>query len=338
MRFSTVTFAACLVSICLGAPSAASAKDLEEIDLAWGYDTEDNVLPGPVFEGLSAAPLRFEAIAAAYDKKAEVIRKIPGGFVRPLRYTLSPAIDLGALLTRALAEESVTLGLRSQPAGDAVVAKGRLVDFFMENRGVFNGAILFYGYLDVELELHFPDGRTQPLTGSFHGMYSRYNGGFGARDEAGEAIARFLVESAQEIVARIGQEALTAPPHPAILQLASDLATKGVENRYPELRRVGLSGLPEALPQLNAALARETEEDNRTAVLGAIANLGAPEALAILERAYATDQEDCRFAVFKALAYLDIAEARTLFARLAKTEREKSAQRFAAWWLARQNR
>lgn len=311
-----------------------AARDLEEIDLAWGHDTEDNVV-GPVFEGASAPPLRFETLGAAYDKKADVIRRIPGGFVRPLRYTLSPSLDLGVLLTRALTEESVTLGLRSQPAAEAVVVRGRLVDFFLENRGVFGGAILFYGYLDVELEVIFPDGRQQPLRGSFHGMYTRFNGGFGGRDEAGEAIARFLVESAQEIVARIGHGVLGAPPHPAILGLAGDLASQGVENRYADLRRVGLSGLPEALPHLSAALAQETEEDNRSALLGAIANLRTSAALPLLERAYATDQEDCRYFVLKALAYLGTSEARALFSQLSRKEEEKSAQRFATWWLAR---
>jgi hypothetical protein len=323
------------LALFFGAAPLEAAK-LEVIDLAWGYDPEDNLLGAPVFEGASAPPLRFEAIRVVRDPQAEFIRRIPGGFVRPLRYELAPGLDLGALLAASLRSEAGTLGLRSSPENEAVVVRGQLLDPFVENRGVFGGAILFYSYFAVELELAWPDGRTQRLAGSFHDMAVRVNGGFGAKDEAGEATARLLVNAAQEIVARIARDHLKAPVLPAVKDLIPTLAASGADDRYPSLRRLGLSGLPEAAPLLLELMARQKEEDDRAQVIGALASLRDPAAVDKLAAAYRQDgAEDCRFAMLKAFAYLGGDQAAGYIRELGLADKDSANSRLARYLAGR---
>lgn len=327
---------AVVLALPLGAMAPLAAAELSVIELAWGYDPEDNVLGAPVFEGASAPPIRFEGLKVERDPQADFVRRIPGGFVRALRYRLAPGLDLGALLTTSLRSEAGTLGLRSGPENEAVVVRGKLLDPFVENRGIFGGAILFYSYFAVELEIVWPDGRTQTLAGSFHEMVTRVNGGFGAKDEAGEATARLLVNAAQEIVARIARDHLAAPVSPAVKDLIPALAASGADDRYPSLRRLGLSGLPEAAPMLLQLMAREKEEDDRSQVIGALASLRDPEAAAKLAAAYRQDDaEDCRFAMLKAFAYLGGEKAKGRIRELGLADEDSANSRLARYLTGR---
>jgi hypothetical protein len=331
-----ITRIATFLAIPLLAAAPALGAALELVDLAWGYDAEDNVLGAPVFEGASAPPIVFETLRMRRDPEAEFVRRIPGGFVRPLKYDLAPSLDLGALLTTALRAEASTLGLRSTPQADAVVVGGELFDPFLENRGVFGGAILFYSYFAVDLELRFPDGRTEKLKASFHDMVTRVNGGFGAKDEAGEATARLLVNAAQEIAALIARNHLKAPVQPAIPDQLQQLLAAGADGRYPTLKRIGLSGLPAAGPALFELAAREKEEDDRAQVIGALANLRDPAIADQLAARYREeDDEDSRFQILKAIAYARGPRAAEQLKTLGLADKNTENARFARFLLDR---
>lgn len=341
MKRSIVVVPALLLALLCVLPSSAhGARDLEFVDLSVGYDTEDNVLTGPVFEGASAPPLVFEALTDELDRSELFVRKVPGGFVRPLRYGIAPSLDLAGLMTTALRSESATLGLRSSPAEEAVKVSGKISEAFVENRPVVAGAILFYAYMILDLELTFPDGRKETMRAVYHDMVSRYNGGFGARDEAGEAIARFLVQSAQEVAARIAREHLKAPVHPGVPALIPGLQRTGAEGQYVALRRLGLSGHPEALEPLLTLLSREKEEDNRSQVINALANLRSPEALERLASRYKADKdEDCRFYSIKAFVYRlnegDGDQSLAWIKDLGTKDKNMATKRLARYWLDR---
>lgn len=333
---STASILCLLALFSLGPTAAWAAKDLEVVDLSDGYDTEDNVLTGPVFEGTSAPPLVFEGLTSAFDQDEFFIRRIPDGFVRPLRYGISPSLDLAGLLTSALRAESSTLGLRSSPAEDAVKVSGKITDAFMENRGIFGGAILFYGYLVLDLKVTFPDGREITLETASHDMFARVNGGFGARDEAGEAVARFLVQAAQEVVAIIARAHLKAPVHPGVLNLIPTVLRTGAENQYISLRRLGLSGHADALDPLLTLLDREREEDNRSQVISALANLRQERGLQALADRYPQEKdEDCRFYSIKAFAYSPGESSKKWIRDLGKKDKDSATKRLAAFWLDR---
>lgn len=147
------------------------------------------------------------------------------------------------------------------------------------------------------------------------------------------ALARvldFLIDSAQEIVARLNRDFFQAPAHPGIKLRADVLSASALDDREAELRMVGRSGSREAVPVLLALLAREKGEGNRVYVLDTLANLGAADAVQPLAQRYAGEDEDCRFFIFKAWDYIGGEEAPSLIVRNGPKDEDKACRSLAA--------
>jgi HEAT repeat protein len=181
--------------------------------------------------------------------------------------------------------------------------------------------------MQVTLTARHGEGEPRTLRYRLHNMYARFNGGFGVQDEVAEVVAQLLLESAQEIAARLNRDLIQAPPHPSIASRLP-LLTKisGSENA---VRTIGLSGSPAAVPAFLALLAREADESARVNLIDALANLGSAEAVEPLAARYEREDEDCRFFILKAWDYIGGAAATELAAAKGSRDEDKAARQLA---------
>jgi hypothetical protein len=276
---------------------------IKELKLDDGRD-DVNTIKVNVFDGTKASPIRIGTLKAAYDRKAKVVRKGEAGFfTKGPEYNLDPAVDLAALLGESLRAEASAMGFASTASVPAWEVGGTVKDVYLESKQIPYGATLFWGYMDVALELKGPAGQTASAAFRLHNYSGGYNAGMGRKDEAQSALAHLLVEGAQEILSRLNREHFKVPVRPEIEKLAAQLQG-GVANREKDLHLVGLSGSPAAVPVLLGLLPKETDENRRSAMIDALARLGSPDAVATLAGRFATEDEDCRFYTIKAMDYI----------------------------------
>ncbi|HEX7186121.1 MAG TPA: hypothetical protein VF756_30120 [Thermoanaerobaculia bacterium] len=313
-----------LLALC---SSPALARVLEVFNLDAGR-TDKNRIASPVWDAGAAEPVVVEPIASKLDSEYKVARRLS---MRVPEFTVSPAIDLGRLLSAALQTEGTAMGLRIASPGTAGwTVSGTLDDVFVETRPIIYGPIMFYAYMKVALNVRRGGGEPRAVTYRLHNMYARANGGFGVQDEVSEVLANFLIDSAQEIMARLNRDFFQAPAHPSIKLRTDVLAASTLDDREAELRMIGFSGSREALPVLLALLAKEKDEGNRVYVLDALASLGAVEAVQPLAQRYAGEDEDCRFFILKAWDYIGGEEARSLILRNGPEDEDKACRSLAA--------
>jgi hypothetical protein len=270
-------------------------------------------MASPVWDAAGAETLSVERLGWKPAPDYLVIRRLA---LRATQYTRGPALDLGAQLAIALSNEGTALGLRMvSPGSGGFTVGGAIEDLWLETRPIMFGPIMFYAYMDLALEVRRGDGAPLPIRYRFHNMYARANGGFGMQDEAAEALAQFLVDSAQELAARLNRDFVHAPAHPGVRLEAQTLAAGSLDDREAQVRRLGLSGAGDIVPLLLARLAAESDEGNRVYLLDALANLASPEIVAPLAQRYPGEDEDCRFFILKAWDYEGGEEARDLIAQ-----------------------
>jgi hypothetical protein len=289
--------------------AALSAATLQQIRLTEGHD-DVNRLTSPVYEnpGLSVNV----AVTANYDLKPKFVRRTGGRLpaTRGPEYDLNPTVDVAALLTEALRSEAAAMGLhRPDAAGSAWQVTGSIRDVYLESRQVYMGATLFYGYMDLDLQVRSPGGESHPRRLRVHNYSGGYNAGIGRRDEAEASAARLLVEGAQEILARLNRDFFKAPPHPDVSGKLSRLQASGVSRNLADLRAIGLSGLPAAAPALLDLIPNEKDESARAAIVDALGHLGSRAAVATLSGRYATEDEDVRWHTLKAMDAIGGTEA-----------------------------
>ena len=292
--------------------AGVSAATIQQIRLTEGRD-DTNLITAPVYESPGHS-IQF-AITSNYDRRAKFVRRTGGRLpaTRGPEYDLDQKVDVAALLNEALVSEALSLGLtRAGATKLAWKVTGTIRDVYLESRQVYMGATLFYGYLDVDLLLSGPDAATHSRRLRLHTYSGGYNAGFGRRDEAESAAAHLLVEAAQEILARLNRDVLRAAPHRDMSGRLDRLLKLGVKGNLSDLRMVGLSGLPAAVPALLDLVAKEGQESLRAALIDALAQLGAPEAVAPLASRYAAEDEDPRWYILKAMDYIGGPEAARL--------------------------
>lgn len=326
MRTARPVVVMILCLLALAAGPAAAARVLENFSLEAGR-IDRNRIAAPVWDAAGVDPVTVEKLAWKPGPDYEVIRRLT---MRVPQFTVSPIIDLGAQLSIALQTEATSLGLRVAAPGTAGWAvSGSIEDLWLETRPVIYGPLLFYAYMDVALTVRHGDGAPQSVRYRLHNMYARVNGGFGVQDEVAEAVAQFLIESGQEIAARLNRDFFHAPAHPSIRLEAESLAAGPLDDREAQIRRVGLSGSREAVPILLGVLAKEPDEGNRVYVLDALANLGSGDAVQPLAGRYDGEDEDCRFFILKAWDYIGGEEARALIARKAPKDKDVACRSLA---------
>jgi hypothetical protein len=284
---------------------------VKEVRLASGYD-DVNRIAVPVFDGTAAQPVHF-AMRSGYDRGAKIVRRgATNMFTRGPEYKLDKAIDLGTLFTEALRTESAAMGFRAAATPDAAWSvDGAVTNVYLESKQIPYGLTLFYGYMEVEMQVRDVGGAPQTRRLRFHHYYGGYNAGMGRKDEAQEAIAQLLVESAQEAVGRLNREFFKAALYSGVASSVSRL--QGSTPVTPaEMHRIGLSGAAEAVQPLLDLLTREADENRRSAIIDALARLGAKSAVTALANRYATEDEDCRWYTLKAMDYIGTPEALAL--------------------------
>lgn len=326
MRTANNVVAVTLCLLALAAAPAAAVRVLENFSLDAGRVPE-NRIASPVWDAAGAGPVAVEKLAWKPGPGYLVIRRLAE---RIPQFTAAPSLDLGAQLSIALQTEGTSLGLRmSAPGAGGWTVSGSIEDLWVETRPIFFGPIMFYGYLDVALDVRHGDGPPQTVRYRLHNMYAQVNGGFGVQDEGAESLAQLLIESGQEIAARLNRDFFHAPALPSLRLETEVLAAGPLDDREAQIRRIGLSGAPEAVPILLGLLAREKAEVNRVHLLDALASLGSADAVEPLAGRYDGEDEDCRFFILKAWDYLGSEEARALIARKGTKDKDVACRALA---------
>jgi hypothetical protein len=293
-----------LVAVLLAVSHAAlfAIGTITEIKLAEGYN-DDNRITAPVFDAATVAPIGI-AIKSGFDRSAKIVRRgATGFFTRGPEYNLDKRVDVAATFADALRAEGAALGFRMASGADAGWRiEATIKDVYLESKQIPYGATLFYGFLDLDAQVTGSDGRAERYPMRFHSYYGGYNAGMGRKDEAGEALANLLVESAQEALARLNRRFFKAAPRADVEAKIGQLraGTPLGNNLYV----VGLSGAAAATPALLGIVPSEVDENRRSALINAIGRAGAPEAVAPLAARYGTEDEDCRWYILKAMDYI----------------------------------
>lgn len=274
---------------------------IKQVNLANGRD-DTNRIASPVFDAANVPPLRF-SVKATYDRKEKIVRRgATNMFTKGPEYNLDKAVDLGALFTEALQTESAAMGFRTSAAADGGwTIDGTIKNAYLESKQIPYGATLFYGYMDLELQVRSASAEPQTRRLRIHNYFGGYNAGMGRKDEAEEALAHLLVEGAQEVIARLNRDAFKAAPHPTMDAIVSRLGSGANAN---DLHRLGLSNAPSASEALLALLVKEADENRRSAMIDALARLGSADAVPVLAGRYNMEDEDSRWYTLKAMDYI----------------------------------
>jgi hypothetical protein len=327
MRTTKNVVAVTLCLLALAARPAAAVRMLENFSLDLGRVPE-NRIGSPVWDAAGADPVVVEKLAWKPRPDYLVARRLT---MRAPQFTVGPALDLGAQLSIALQTEGTAMGLRmSAPGASGWTVSGSIEDLWVETRPIIYGPIMFYAYMDVALDVRHGDGAPQTVRYRLHNMYAQVNGGFGIQDEVAETVAQFLIESGQEIAARLNRDFFHAPAHPSLRLEAEALSAGPLDDREAQIRRIGLSGSREAVPVFLGLLTREKDEGNRVYLLDALASLGSADAVQPLADRYDGEDEDCRFFILKVWDYLGSEEARALIARKGPQDKDVACRSLAA--------
>jgi len=307
--------------VLVGMAPAVSAIVVDRLDLENGY-TDENRIDTPVFDTSGIGAVAFGAIESSCDTEEYLVYMMTKSLLTPKpkrpkpHYKLDPSVDLGDLFGNALRSESIAMGFKDGTDGWTVT--GSIHDIVLEIRpsGGGFGPLMFFGYMD--LELHVQGAGTHRM--ELYNLSHNYNAGFGAQDEAKETLARFLIESAQEALARLNRDVFHAPPHPNIASRLQTLVPNK-EHHEHDLLLIGLSGSSEAVPKLLELLEAEKAERDRVNILNALANIGSTDAFDALSRRYAKEDEDCRLYTLKAMDYMETERARSFIAESCTTDK-----------------
>ena len=306
--------------------SLLSFSDIKDLKLADGHD-DVNKIAAPLFDA-GAVALTFSS-DATFDRSAKIVRRMSSSmFTRGPEYTLGKDVDIAKLFNEALGTESAAMGFKAGADGWKIAST--IKDIYMESRQIPYGSTLFYGYIDVAVQVT-GGGRsagTQSRRLRFHNYFGAYNAGFGRKDEASEALAHLLVEGAQELVSRLNHEFFKAPTSRDIAARLKTLES-GVTGHENNLHMVGLSNSAAAVPVLMAAIPKDTSESRRSAMIDALARLGSAEAVKFLAGRYPTEDEDCRWYSLKAMDYIGGTEALAVLKDLGAKDKDGGPKRLA---------
>jgi len=334
----------CLV-IVASSLGSVFAGALGPFDLDVGRE-EENILLEPVLNGEEVGLIRIDDLEAVYDREARLMCALHKSMLksetpkcRGKKYTMEPEVDLAASLAEALRVEASAMGFqvaeRDQDEASWTVT-GTLHDLRFEFEQVAFGPVLLYGHMDVEITVEDSAGAARSFRMGLHDMHHAFGGGFSFKDNLTEVLARFILESAQEIVARLNREILHAPSRIAIDDVAAKLNPKRDSEGALALA-VGLSGDPTAVPVLLGLLETIKDEDYRVDIINALGNLGSPESTDVLGKRYDKEDEDCRLYSLKAWSYIGTDEAFKLIEEKGPGDRSLANKVFSKHILAARN-
>ena len=322
------------VLLVLAWSSVLSAREIKQVRVELGYN-EHNTLRAKLLDGTAIDSVFVAPIESNFDQNAEIVRRLStGAFTRGVKYELSPAVDLAALLTETLRSEMEKMGLvvAERPGDGVTTLEASLDDIYLETKQVPYGPVLFYGHLQMTVSI---DGEKDPYTVGAHNLYQRYNAGFGRRDEAEEALARFLIDTAHEAGAIINRRSLSAPPLVDVEAKVGALGKNKLEDQEILLREVAIAGNAQAVKPLLGLLETLKHEHDRAVVINTLAILGSDTAVEPLLARFDGEDEDCRLYILRALAEIDPAQATQLARSKGIDDKDKAVRSLSQWLLDR---
>lgn len=304
-----------------------SAATIKEIKLADAYD-DLTTLKTPVFDNAGRPGVVVE-LTAAYDRKAKFVRNTGRFMTKGPEYDLDRNLDLAVLLNDTFKKEAAAMGL-APVTGAPWRVSGKLNQAYLESRQVYMGPMLFWGFLETDLQITSPTGQTTTRRLRAHSYAGKFNGGFGRQDEAQEAAAHLIVEGAQEMLALLNREFIKAAPAADMKSRLERVRANGIDKAEADVWAVGLSGLPEAGPALLAMLPSQPSEGLRARVINTLGLLGTREAIAVLGERYAKEEEDARYATLKAMDYIGGPDAERVITTSGAKDEDGGPNRLAA--------
>jgi hypothetical protein len=326
MRRSLLGAGVSLGFVGLATATVLAIGTIKELALEEGRD-DVNTLKAPVVDGANTA-VAVGTIAATFDKGAKIVRKGATGFMtRGPEYNLDKSLDLAALFASALKAEATAMGFSTGAGGWTI--DGTIKDLYVESKQIPYGATLFWGYMDVDFRVAKGSEAPQTVSMRLHNYNGGYNAGMGRKDEAASALAHLLVEGAQEALARLNRAHFKAPPHPTVAALLDQVKVPGDKRSPNAVHRLALSGSPQAAAVLLELVPKEPDENHRSALIEALARLGAGDAVPVLKQRYATEDEDCRWVTLKAMDYIGGADAEALLKGPGLADKDGGPRRLA---------
>ena len=303
----SLTTGLCLTAMVLATATVLAIGTIKEVTLADGRDDVTTV-SAPVVDGASTA-VTIGTITGTFDRDAKIVRRGATGFMtRGPEYNLDKSLDLAKAFATALREEAAAMGFATA-APDAWQVGGTITDLYLESKQIPYGATLFYGYMRVDLTVAKGSGAPTTVPMRLHVYNGGYNAGMGRKDEAAAALAHLLVEGAQDALARLNRLHFKAPAQASVAALLDQVKKPGDKGLEAALHRLSLSGAPAAAPVLLDLIPKEPDENRRSALIEALGRLGTTDAVPVLTKRYATEDEDCRWYTLKALDYIGGTEA-----------------------------
>lgn len=308
---------------------AARAGVIRSVDLDSGRDR--TALAGPVWAPSPEFRLQLGEFTHRFDFDQRAVDTFGGSGSKD---RLDPAVDLGALFGGELARQARELGLTTGPDGWHL--SGVVEDLMVRNREVAFGPLLFFGHIDVRLTVTDPAGEVAEVRYRFHPTSVRFNAGFGSRDENAEAIAQFLIEAAQETLARLNRQFFRQQPVAGVQERILELHRTAADPDEDLIRWLGIAGDVRAIEPLLAAASGAEDESARAEAVEALGILGADVALPELRARYAKEEAEVRCAILATVAELDPAGAATWLSEADATrERSRPCQFLALRLLGR---
>src|SRR5688572_3387639 len=174
--------------------SAVLGGTISSIDL--DLSREQAIVAGPVWQVDSAFRVEIGTFGHEFDYTKLIVDDFGGSGSKDF---LARNVDLGALFGSELGRQARELGLLTGPGGWKV--SGIVEDLFLKNKEMSVGPLLFYGHLDLRLDVTSPAGEVTSTRFGIHPTTARFNAGFGAKDENMEAMAEVIIEAAQDALA-----------------------------------------------------------------------------------------------------------------------------------------
>lgn len=304
MRFRVSAFTACCALLFLA--NSVHGGSLQKLVFLEGDDIEMG-LRSPVLDA-SDVTLSFVEFTEAFDRDASLFQprkpKFMGGNVRP---KLASDVSVGAFLAEALEREARLMGFATGDGGWKI--GGRIehlrVNYRSPAKGWSVGAVLYYGEMNVRLEVSSPDGAQEQIPLRIH----FYSPGGGGRSKSRVALTRQLMQAAQEVILFLSQRRFEAPAHPSISEMLDQLQAAGGEGHDELVEAIGLSGSEEAVPVFLDLLKQLEDKDDRAPIILALARIRSPNAVPLLASRYSEEKVDARWYTLKAMAYIGTPEA-----------------------------
>jgi hypothetical protein len=328
-----VALAVGVVLVDLVPAHAGTIKQVRIAEEGYGHH-ETNTISSPIFDAIGLMPLAIGKLTGSYDPKKNIVRGRGNLFTKGPTLKLDTKLALGEVLAESMRAEAKAMGLSlaaADAAGDAWRVSGDLKDIYIETWQMTGyGNILFYGFMDVALEIQGPQGAAESRRYRVHGFFEEGGMGFSRTGKSEAALATLVVTGSQEILSRLNREFLKAKSSPDVNAKVARLKAPGLENQEAALHMVGLAGAAGAEAALLALLPAEKDSDGRVLVINALGNMGAAGSVPTLTERYSKEDEQGRWYTLKALDYIGGEVAAAFIEEKGPKDEEYSVKALAA--------